>query len=281
MVSSGSLLLGLPEDAPIAVVGPPGVLRINLTLVNPSDVPVVVRGATIGRVARRDGEAPLPGISASLSAVVQAGETATASLRLIVDPHTPSGEYLGEIEIAGSVRPLTLTVVETVQLAIEPTPVVLDSGAGTTFRKTVLFRNLGNVPLQIGHPGALPIGQERPFATAAEIAAAGPSETVKELIGRLFERRGARLLTEVGIMNVRMSEDSFVLPPGMSNAATLDCSLPDGLSPHRRYRAYAPLYDTDLAFLIVSGGNRDHTASASSTSAVRRKPQPSRRKRTR
>ena len=263
MVSTVSLQLVHPENTPIEVVGPPGSLRINFTLANPGDAPAVVRGATIRALAARDGGRVLPGVGASLTAVLQAGETATASLRLMIDAHTPSGEYLGEIEVAGNVRPLALTIVEHVRLAIEPTPVVLDSGAGTTLRKTVLFRNLGNVPLHIGHPGALPIGEELPFAAAAEIVTAGrASDTAKELVGKLFERREAHLLTEIGVMNVRMSEGSFGLAPGTSIAATLDCSLPDGLSPHRRYRAYAPLYDADLAFLIVSGGNRDQAASA-------------------
>jgi hypothetical protein len=264
MVSTVGLRLALPERAPIEVVGPPGSLRIDLTLANDGDAPVVVRGASIRALAARDGGRLLPAVGASLAAMLQAGETATASLRLIVGAHTPSGEYLGEIDVAGNVRPLALTIVEHVRLAIEPMPVVLDSGAGTTYRKTVLFRNLGNVPLHIGHPGPVPIGEELPFAAvAAEIVTAGrASDTAKELVGKLFGRREARLLTEIGVMNVRLSEGTFALAPGTSNAATLDCSLPNGLSPHRRYHAYAPLYDADLAFLIASGGNRDHAASA-------------------
>jgi hypothetical protein len=255
MATAGRGVVAIPPDEPITVVGAPGALRISLPLVNSGSSPLVIRDAAIRNVVAREGNRPLVGIGASLTAVLSSGQTSQGQLRLQLDPHTPPGDYVGEIEIAGSTHPLTLTIVERVRLSIDPDPIHLEGAAGSVVRKTVLFRNLGNVPLHVRAGSAVRLGEELPFAptTMAEIATAGRTEdAIRKLLGTLFERRHTRLLKENGAMPVRLVDGDFTLAPGESEGAVIECTLPDDLVPHRRYRAYAPIYDADLAFVIVT-----------------------------
>jgi len=255
MATAGRGVVAIPPDEPINVVGAPGALRVNLPLVNSGTSALVIRDAAIRNVVAREGKRPLAGIGASLTAVLASGQASQGQLRLQLDPHTPPGDYVGEIEIAGTTHPLALTVVEQVRLSIDPDPIFLEGAAGSAVRKTVLFRNLGNVPLHIRHAGAVPLGEELPFAptATAEIAVGGRGENaITKLLGTLFEGRHTRLLKESGAMPVRLVDGDFTLAPGESEGAVVECTLPDDLLPHRRYRAYAPIYDADLAFIIVT-----------------------------
>jgi hypothetical protein len=254
MATTRGDFLAIPQGQSIAVVGTPGALRIDLPLVNTGDSPMVVQDADVSaRIAQKDG-LPGPGIVASLTTVVHAGQAGRGILRLRVDAHTPPGEYAGEIEIGGSIRRLALTVVEQAKVTIDPRPIVLDGNPGSTAQKTVVFRNLGNVPLHIRDPSSVALGEELPFVSTetAEVSATRQgAEAVTRLLGKLLERRQSHLLREVGTMPVRLLKGGFTLAPGATVSAVLECVIPDSLLSDRRYRAYAPVYDTDLEFLIV------------------------------
>jgi hypothetical protein len=247
-------VLAIPQDQSIAIVGTPSVLRIDLPLLNSGDSPMVVRDTDVrAMVTSKQGRAPL-GVSASLTAVVQAGQVGRGTLQLRIDAHTPPGEYAGEVEISGSMRQLALTIVEQVRLSIDPRPIVLDGSPGSTVQKTIIFRNLGNVPLDIRDPGSVTIGEELPFASTAtaEVNSVRPAnDAVTRLLGKLFEQRQAHLLKEVGVMTIRLVKGAFTLPPGTTVSTPMECMVPDNLLSHRRYRAYAPIYNADLEFLIV------------------------------
>ena len=254
MASPRADFLAIPKDQSIAIAGTPGALRIDLPLLNSSGSPVVVRDVDVkARMASKQGSS-VPEISASLTTVVQAGQAGRGTLQLRVDAHTPPGEYAGEVEISGSVRQLALTIVEQVRLSIDPRPIVLDGSPGSTAQKTVVFRNLGNVPLHIRDPGLVTVGEEVPFTSTAtaEVSVARPAaETLTRLLGKLFEGRQAHLFKEAGAMTVRLLNGTFTLAPGTTASVAVECAIPDGLSPDRRYRAYAPLYNADLEFLLV------------------------------
>jgi hypothetical protein len=276
MANARDDLLAVPQGQSIAIVGTPGFLRIDLPLLNSSGSPVVVRDTDVrAMMTSKEGRAPL-GISASLTAVVQAGQVGRGTLQLQIDAHTPPGEYAGEVEISGSMRQLALTIVEQVRLSIDPRPIVLDGSPGSTGQKTVIFRNLGNVPLHIRDPGSVTVGEELPFASTAtaEVTAVRPAnEAVTRLLGKLFERRQAHLLKEVGVMTTRLLKGAFTIEPGAMVSALVECVLPDNLLSDRRYRAYAPIYNADLEFLIVPAAitGKQRKASAARRSSARKR----------
>ncbi len=194
MATAGRGVVAIPPDEPINVVGRPGALRVNLPLVNSGASALVIRDAAIRNVVAREGKRSLAGIGASLTAVLASGQASQGQLRLQMDPHTPPGDYVGEIEIAGTTHPLALTIVEQVRLSIDPDPIFLEGAAGSAVRKTVLFRNLGNVPLHIRHAGAVPLGEELPFAptATAEIAVGGRGENAITNSSALSSRGATR-----------------------------------------------------------------------------------------
>jgi hypothetical protein len=247
MVAAEGLHIDLPGDKPIVVAGRPGAMRVEVPLANRGDTPLVVREARV--------KGKIPGATATLVALLQPGQSASARLLLRLDARTAPGTYYGEIEIGDATRKLEVVVVENTHLTIDPDPVVLEHGRERVHRKTVLFRNQGNVPLLIHPPARVPLGAELPFApTATGDVAIGDNigRALKTLFGKLSEGRETRLLEEDGAMTLRLHDGAFALAPGETRAAQVECTLPAELSPHRRYRASAPIYDADLNFLIVT-----------------------------
>jgi hypothetical protein len=254
-MNTAGQLLATPADRPIIVAGRPGTLRTGLAFANSGAASVVVRGAEV-RLDRAT-DAAAPAVRASLVAVLQPGRATSAVLRLSVDPDTPPGTYRGVIDVAGATRPLELTIVEDVRVAIEPSPVILDRSAGVRLRKTVTFRNQGNVALHIDVPSPVPIGAELPLAAAAQakVGVSGDaSQAIAELFGKLFESRREFVVEEIGEMRLRLLGGGFDLAPGTARSAEVECILPDGLEPQRRYHARAPVYDQDLALVVVTAG---------------------------
>jgi hypothetical protein len=258
-MSTGIPLLALPEDQPVIVAGRPGALRTNLPFADPGAAPVILRDATARLEPAKDGVPP-PVVRASLVAVLQPGQATSVSLRLDIDPQTPPGTYHGDIELAGTTRRLELTVVEHVRLAIDPSPILLDRAAGTTLRKTVLFRNLGNVSLHIELPSPVGIGVELSLAATATVTVGSsgrPGQAITDLFGRLFEARDRHVVEEVGAMRLNLPQGGFDLAPGATRSAEVECILPDDLTPERRYHARAPVYDQDLVFVVVTTSHDD------------------------
>jgi hypothetical protein len=172
-------------------------------------------------------------------------------LRLIVDPRTPPGIYRGVICLAGARRPLELTIVEDVRVAIEPRPVILDRSAGARLCKTVTFHNRGNVRLHIDLPSPVPIGVEMPLAAVAQ-AKISASGKFGRGITELFRSPQEIVVEEIGEMRLRLLAGGFDLAPGEARSAEVECILPDGLIPQLRYHSCAPVYDQDLAYVVVT-----------------------------
>jgi hypothetical protein len=255
-MNTASQLLATAEDQPIVVVGRPRALRTALAFANLGAASIVVRGAKVR--LNRATDAAAPAVRASLVAVLPPGLAMSAVLRLSVDPETPPGTYRGVIEVAGATRLLELTIVEDLRVGIEPSPVILDRSAGPRLRKPVTFRNQGNVPLHIDVPSPVPIGAELPLVAVAQakvVASGDVGQAITELFGKLFQNWQEFVVEEIGEMKLRLLGGGFDLAPGESRSAELECILPDELAPQRRYHARAPVYDQDLALVVVTASS--------------------------
>ncbi len=268
-MNAAGQLLATAEDRPIIVAGRPRALRTGLAFANSGAASVVVRGAEVR--LNRGTDAAAPAVHASLVAVLKPGRETSAVLRFSVNPQTPPGNYRGVIDVAGATRPFELTIVEDLRVAIEPSPVILDRSTGSRLRKTVTFRNEGNVPLHIDVPSPVPIGAELPLAAAAQakvFASGNVGQGIIELFGKLFQSGQEFSVEEIGEMSLRLIEGGFDLAPGEARSVEVECILPDELIPQRRYHARAPVYDRDLAFVVVTasgGGAQPHNERGSNT----------------
>lgn len=174
-------------------------------------------------------------------------------LRVRLDATTPPGRYEGGVELAGVARPIVIDVVETVDVAVRPAPVVIDLAFGLTQRATVAVENRGNVAVTIDLAGDYPLGEETPiFPERIERDGGDALERLAGLFARTMRTRVRRALDEAGTITIAMPTGTARVDPGATQTIAVEVTLPAGLSPTGRYRAFIPIYTADLELVAVT-----------------------------
>jgi len=190
---------------------------------------------------------------ASISLTLQPGQTGRIRLGFDYDPLTPPGEYTGELEINGQVRKATAFLAEVVKLALIPHTVVLDQPTGSATRRVVVT-NEGNVPLKLTQLWRVPLGKELPLRRGVSaVVAAGekPPGALEKLFADLTREESKAVFADAGILEIQVKGGVQTLQPGESRVVELDIRLPEKLEAGARYIGRAPLYTSDIEFVIV------------------------------
>jgi hypothetical protein len=244
----------LPEDEPIFLVGDSKSLRGTVRLNNPGQEKVLVREANL-RLKLPQSEQAVPFGQSSLSVTLQPGQAQTVKLSLEFDPHTPPGQYQGEMDVNGQTRQATVFVAEVVRLTLNPSTLVFDQVSGAKVLKQVVFSNEGNVPLTIGPIGPVQLGVELLLRRGAQatLAAAGEKKTqaLDKLIGEFISGDSGAILGDAGFLEVQNLTGKLVLQPGEVKLIQLEIHLPDKLECNHRYIGRVPFYTSELEFIVV------------------------------
>jgi len=264
-------LVDWPAERTLRVAGSPSSLRVPITLANASETMLV--GATPELVELKNAAGQtLPVQSVGSLPAVAAGAVAPSRLRVRLDPSTPPGRYEGRIVVAGVTRALQIDIVETVALALHPAPLVIDLAAGRSQRTAISVENRGNVALTVDLGGNYPLGEELPLRGGADIPAER-AEGVEKLLALLHPAAPRALpLREVGTISLAMPNGPARIEPGAAATVPLDLTLADGLAPTARYRAFIPLYDQDLAIILVTAAKSTSPAPKARAQAKGVKP---------
>lgn len=245
-------LIDSPEDEPIVLVGQPDAVQGELFVRNPGERKVVVRDAQVRSEALKT--APAAPLRYTLSPIaVRPGLRRRVPLALAIDPDTPPGEYHGEVEVGGRVRPVVLHITEKVELVISPEVVVVHNLPGATTVKRVVFSNHGNVPLTLGEIGAVPLDDELWQCRTFRAALGALGEEIKSLETYALEiaRQAKAVVERAGLLRVHNTAGTVVLEPGEVRPIDLEIRVPRTLEKRSRYRGIAPLYTTSLQFAVV------------------------------
>jgi hypothetical protein len=244
-------LLNWPVNQSLRVSGPPGSLRFPVSMAKVPDATLTQQAVALVNVRTETG-VKLQTRSLTLGLGVVAN-TAQGTARLRLDPGTPPGLYSGNIEIGGLTRPIEINVVEQVKLSIRPSPLVFDRARGLSQIIPVTFENKGNVALTINVSGTYPLGEELPITSShsGESADAG-IEHLTEIFSGLLGSRGRPALREVGKLVLAMPHGEIQLEPGLVQTGFVQMTVPDGLSPSARFRAYVPVYIADLEIAVIT-----------------------------
>ncbi len=237
----------------IVLAGEPKSLRTDLMLVNSGRDRLVIKEVLL-RLQPSNGKKQSPSVAVTLSGTIPPGGTQRARLSLNMDPYTPPGEYRGELETIGQTRPVVLHIVEVVRLEVWPSSVVIDGKAGETVTKRVIFRNEGNVPLTIGQPGKITLGQEI-LLQRSLMGSVAPVDVQRESLETLFAEvidvTPSPVVRDAGLLEVHNPTAPLVINPGEVRAVAFDLRLPKRLKSNSRYLARLPLYNTTLEFVIT------------------------------
>lgn len=174
------------------------------------------------------------------------GETMAGEVSLRLDRNMPPGHYVASLEIAGFARDVFFEVAEDASLRIRPSPAVIDTTRAGTSEASVSFENRGNIPLPIDVRGNYPLGLEEPLA--ADVSDTGSVLSV--LTAAL--NRAPGVLTDVGTVSISMPGGPFTLAPGTTHTCRIAMTTEVKLDPVRRYRAFIPVFATELEIVIVT-----------------------------
>jgi hypothetical protein len=253
-------LVGWPADRTLALSGRAGSLRLPVTISNATAVPIAIAEASLADVRLNAEGAPLRVKPAPVGLVVPANGVTGARIRLRLDPATPPGRYLGEVRLAGLARPVDIEVIQEIDLAIRPAPLIIDAALGERQRLAVSFESRGNVPLMLDLAGHYPLGEELPLGPERLERAGEGIERLARVLDQALGRVPRPSLIEVGHVELSMPGGPVRLEPAMTLTVEIEIGLPQTLSPVARLHVFVPVYGADLHIVIVTAAKPDAPA---------------------
>src|SRR6187402_228074 len=234
-------------ESGVVFSGPPKMLRGNIRLINTSDQQLKMASLPV-KTDTLLGPASLPLQNLAVGVKLLPGEQAAVSSTLQLDAQTPPGTYNFSVDISGKSVSATAHVTEVIDLRMEPTEVTLLAGAETSFERTFVIENAGNVPLPMGERCEAPLLDSIDLKTSM---LQGLHDAVdmelKEKVQAWLKNWGERMPGMLVILR-----DPIVLSPGNKITASATFQLPENLEPFRCYRADLQIYNAFLSVTIYT-----------------------------
>jgi hypothetical protein len=250
----------------LTVAGAPGRVQHQLEFHNGGDERVIVRRADFTSPQLEESAGRRPGVLLP-TVVLHPGHARRVPISFMIPSHTPPGRYDGELVVAGQSVDVVVHVVEDYDLEVAPAEVVLESRPGDRTVRQIVCSNRGNVPLVIGEIGAVVLDDELTncrslrAVTAAWPDEGGEHDAVDRFVDLYVKKGWKKVVEHSGVLRVHTVGGPREIAPGETEVVDLEITLPDQLEPRTRYFASAPLYATDLTFLVVpvrdGGGGGD------------------------
>ena len=198
--------------------------------------------------------------------VLPPGEAGRADLSASVDRLTPPGTYEIELELDGDVQPALLRVAEDIALTLSERELVVTGDAGVEQSRTLVLTNRGNVPLLVRRIGPVELEDDLPRPTLLQRLGLrapepdGPPAT-------LLQRMGVVTYVREATPAERREEDCdsdeprpvlsaqlrapVTIAPGEVATTEWIVTVEGPVRQGARYRASAPLYTTDITFVVT------------------------------
>ncbi len=196
-----------PRDT-VELIGPPGRLTTTVTVENATDSRVAVRAPALHMEDRE----PVTGTGAAL---IAPGRTVTVPVTVGLEPTTPPGTYVAELEVGGIRRSAVVTVLAEVSMDVEPSTVLAAPGRQELLLAVV---NDGNV--------AVPLARRAVARTDDGGPDPGPDVAL-------------------------VLESAVTLEPGSSLTLSGRLEVPEELEPARRHTATIPVGVADVEVIIL------------------------------
>lgn len=142
---------------PLVLTGAPGALHGTLALSNTGAERKALRDLKLTEIKPKTrGARAQPLLSADLPRVkLRAGASKTVPITAALNPSTPPGIYKMSLPVDGTDHPVEVIVTEVVDFEITPDEVFLVGKPGAKIKKLMVFRNHGNVPIDVPAIGAI------------------------------------------------------------------------------------------------------------------------------
>lgn len=234
-------------SAAVVFSGPPKRLRGHFRLVNPGTEKLKLTSVLIETDGLL-GPARLPVRTVSIGARLGPGEQGLVPGTIQLDPHTPPGSYEFSVNIAGQSIQATAHVTDVVDFRMEPASVTLLVGAETSFERTFVIENAGNVPLPLGERCEAPLTDSIDLESTMLLGLHEALEDELKLkVDAWLNEWGRRSGGMLAIVR-----EPIILRPGQKISAKATFEVPAGLKPFRSYHANLQLYNATVSVDIYT-----------------------------
>jgi hypothetical protein len=263
-VPSHTVHLAGPENTRLHFSGPPNAVTGSIPLVNEGAEKQKVRSIAVSS-DKLLGAARLPLREIPFYARLYGRDQVNVPATLRLDPQTPPGTYDLELTVGARTLPATAHVSEVVNLRLDPVQITILAGSGSSYTRTLIFENAGNVPLSMGAQSDAPIFDSDDLVTTFLIGLSKGDRKSAESMAKAFLNEWAEL--KAGTLVAKRK--AMVIAPGRKLVTDVEFQLPTNLRPQRHYRADLQLYDASLSVNIYT------TAKAGSSSRAQKKQEAS------
>lgn len=246
-------------ERPIHLMGPPGRLRGEVSVKNPGDERVFLRPGRLdieGGAGHRLPAAMLHSVAVSMIGILAPGGSEVLKIRASIHPQTPPGQYQAALTLGDYRYPAVLHVAESLDFDMSPNPLIVENSPGSRAHKRVTFANRGNVAIDIGRIGAVPLDDELGICRTIRATlhqAADEAKTFDDWLNA-YLRQTNELFKKTGLLWVEGPEDPVKIAAGATATIDFNIRIPDGLEANARYAAVAYIYDDNLRILVVPAG---------------------------
>jgi hypothetical protein len=237
-----------PDDNVLFFSGPPQTVTGIIPVVNTSSEDQKIRTISIKpNKLRAAGGVPFKEIL--FRARLRGGQHANLRARLPLDPLTPPGSYDFEVTLGSRKLPAVAYIPEVVDLRILPGEItIVASPKSTSYTRTVVAENRGNVPLLAGNQCEVPIFET---TTLTHAVLNGLSKADRESKDSMV-KAALTELADLKVGTLVIKRKAMALSPGQKVAVDIEFELPGGLKPQHRYSASLSLYNANLKIEIYT-----------------------------
>jgi len=239
--------LAVPEGARLTFAGPPQNLTGTIPLVNTGPDKQKIRTIAVSG-EKLQGAANLPLKEIPFYARLSGGEQASLPASITLHAQTPPGKYDFQLTVGARTLEATAHVADVVDLRLDPSEITILAGADTSYTRTFVAENAGNVPLPTGAQCEAPLFDSFDLVSAMLAGLHKGDRKSAESMALAFLNEWADL--EVGTLITKRTP--MILGPGQKISVDLEFQLPAGLKPLRHYHANLQLYNATLSVDIYT-----------------------------
>jgi len=247
-VPEASVHLAGPENSVLHFSGSPQAVTGIIPVVNDSSEKQKIRNIAINSEELR-GPGGIPLKEILFRGRLKGGQRANLRARLPLDPLTPPGRYDFKVTVGSRTLPAVAYIPEVFDLRADPRVIVIiASGKNSSYTRTVICENRGNVVLLSGSRCEVPIFEDQPLLSAIlDGLNKGDKESTESMVkSALVELAGLKVGTLV------IKRKAITLSPGQKVAVEIHFELPTGLKPQHHYSASVKLYNRNLTVEIYT-----------------------------
>jgi hypothetical protein len=243
-----SFHLAGPEDRVLYFAGPPQAITGIIPVINTSSEEQRIRSISINSDRLR-GAGGVPFGEIPFRTRLRGGQQANLRARLPLDPLTPPGSYDFQITLGQRTLRAVAYIPEVVDLHVFPRKItIIASPETSSYTRTVVVENRGNVPLLTGAQCEVPIIDTDSITNAVlEGINKGNRESAESMV-----RSALIELADLKEGTLVIKRKAMTLSPGQKLALDLQFKLPANLKPQHHYSASVSLYNGGLELEIYT-----------------------------